>query len=488
MLIRSRIAFNRLSIPNEKFALYARIFVGHDASTTKKLFQIRKLSILGANLQSSQIFSALQLKTFTDAEILSVYNKHRSTEGGLTKIEIRKLVRNIAPGKYSDEDIERFTSQLMHSMNKSRTGIVSAEEFNANIKFRAEQIDPRIWTPALSFIFAGISLGIVVPCMPILVQELHIPPSEFGLVVSIVGVAKLLGNIPAAHYVETLGRKPTMVGGLILCSLGLGGISLCLLPGFGTPWLLMCRFITGLGVSFYSSGAYMFMTDISTPLNRTRTVSPIMASFSAGMAMGPALGGFMIGYGGLSSTYFTVGGLFATLTVFNHMVLLETKPSPPTITIDTPNNPPSLSEESARTNKPTGTPSVFSGFQTSYVGWRSLLQRPEVFNVTMLSIGTSVASSAAQMTMLPLFLVGPQFSMSPYEVGGTFAFISVVSVLGSFPSAWLADKVGKVPCIVAGEKEKSGGRQCGCRMSLRHMPSSFSLSRCCPFPYCSLFC
>lgn len=38
----------------------------------------------------------------------------------------------------------------------------------------------------------------------------------------------------------------------------------------------------------------MFMSDISTPLNRTRTLAPVMAGFSAGAALGPAAGGVLI--------------------------------------------------------------------------------------------------------------------------------------------------------------------------------------------------
>ena len=60
--------------------------------------------------------------------------------------------------------------------------------------------------------------------MPLLVSELSIPASEFGLVVSAFGLSKLLGNFPSGYFVEKLGRKPSMVFGLGMCGVGLGAL------------------------------------------------------------------------------------------------------------------------------------------------------------------------------------------------------------------------------------------------------------------------
>ena len=67
-------------------------------------------------------------------------------------------------------------------------------------------------------------MGILIPCMPLLVSQLNIPPSEFGLVVSAFGLSKLIGNIPSGYFVEKYGRKPSMMVGLGMCGVGLGSI------------------------------------------------------------------------------------------------------------------------------------------------------------------------------------------------------------------------------------------------------------------------
>lgn len=66
--------------------------------------------------------------------------------------------------------------------------------------------------------------------MPILVQTIGMPPSVFGLV-AVFGASKMFDNIPSAYFVETYGRKPVMVAAL--CGLGIGGVGLTLVDGFG---------------------------------------------------------------------------------------------------------------------------------------------------------------------------------------------------------------------------------------------------------------
>lgn len=115
-----------------------------------------------------------------------------------------------------------------------------------------------------------------------------------------------------------------MVSGLVLCATGIGGLSLALYPGLGVPYLLMCRLCTGFGVSAFTAGAFMYLADISTKLNRARTMAPAMASFQSGTALGPAIGGFLIENVGIEYTYAVVGLLFASLSVVNHFLLPET--------------------------------------------------------------------------------------------------------------------------------------------------------------------
>jgi predicted MFS family arabinose efflux permease len=63
----------------------------------------------------------------------------------------------------------------------------------------------------------------------------------------------------------------------------------------------------------------------STPLNRARTLVPLTASFSAGMALGPAFGGFLANHVGVSNTFLTVGTGYLIIMMVNRALLNETK-------------------------------------------------------------------------------------------------------------------------------------------------------------------
>jgi MFS family permease len=79
------------------------------------------------------------------------------------------------------------------------------------------------------------------------------------LVISAFGLSKLIGNIPSGYLVEKYGRKAMLVSGLAMCGVGIGSIGLTLMPDFGTPWLVGCRFASGLGVSAFVAGVFIFV-------------------------------------------------------------------------------------------------------------------------------------------------------------------------------------------------------------------------------------
>mmetsp|Transcript_11974 Transcript_11974/g.22222 ORF Transcript_11974/g.22222 Transcript_11974/m.22222 type:complete len:84 (-) Transcript_11974:944-1195(-) len=69
------------------------------------------------------------------------------------------------------------------------------------------------------------------------------------------------------------------------------------------------------------------MSDVSTPLNRASTFSPLMSAFAAGMALGPAIGGILHDAWRIHSTFFTVGLSYGVAALWNHVNVRETKRS-----------------------------------------------------------------------------------------------------------------------------------------------------------------
>jgi len=218
--------------------------------------------------------------------------------GYLDREEVKRLLHSMDVGK--DQQLD----SVMLYFDTDKDGRISLEEFEEKIKKIASAIDPRVYTLAASMMIVGSSVGVIIPVMPILVQELGMTTSEFGLVISAFGLSKLLGNVPAAFLVEKYGRRPCLIVSLLGIGTAVGGIAFV-----HNVWgLAAARFGTGLGVSVYIAASTMYNTDISNPLNRARTLAPVMAGFSAGMAIGPAIGGALVSYIGVHPTFLATGG------------------------------------------------------------------------------------------------------------------------------------------------------------------------------------
>lgn len=93
-----------------------------------------------------------------------------------------------------------------------------------------------------------------------------------------------------------------------------------------------------------------------------------------------------------------------------------------------------------------------NSFGSAFTSWRTLLHdpNPQIRDTVALNGLFWFTLSGAQMTLLPLLMVSPAYSLSAYEIGGSFAFMSMISFISSQPLAYAADRYGKVPNILLG--------------------------------------
>lgn len=415
----------------------------------------------------SDLFKLLQLRTFDAKEIETSFHllqQANPVDENDTKHSEKAITVNATKGLerlYHQEAVEPSAKSLATFRKLLSTEQISTTELNlvdytTHIQSLGEKLDRRIISIGTSFLLTGVSVGIIIPCMPLLVNELALPPSDMGIVVAAFGLSKLLANMPSAHFVEKYGRKPAIETGLVLCGVGVAAIGLTLLPGFGSNWLIGCRFLSGVGVSAFLAGGFMFVSDISTALNRTRTIAPVMASFHAGSALGPALGGVLVQHAGLAATYGTVGALFLVIAASNHFTMMETKPQFFTPPASTGSTEPST----------TAAVAMKSGFKEQFhattSSWKELAAMPALRDVIAMNGVFWFVWSGAQLTLLPLFLVSNgAYSLSPAELGGFFAVASIVSFLSAQPVAYVADKHSKIGTFMTGL-----GLASGCIMAL----------------------
>lgn len=331
-------------------------------------------------------------------------------------------VSNNTPG-IQRADLQRRISELATKIDTNRTIPISA-----------------------SMVLVGSSVGIIIPIMPYVVSNLGLTAGQFGMVVSSFALAKLFANVPAAVLVERHGRKPYLVHSLVIISMGVGGIGLAT----QLEHLILCRTLTGLGVSLLSTAATLAIADCSTPLNRARTMAPMMSGFAAGTALGPAVGGLLADRIGIQSTFYLVGGMYLVVASINQMFLSETKMVPEKERIF-PWEQSTAGRKRRQRRLKKEKQSMSSSIQGAVSQWRPLMADNKVRNVALMNGFYWVALSGSQMTLLPLILTDAAgLAMSPTNVGEIYMGMSLVQVVCNPVMASFVDKMGKVPGIVAG--------------------------------------
>lgn len=394
---------------------------------------VRRMISKTSKVDRRLVFQSLGIKNFSAEELTHAYKSLRGAKECLHISHVEHWVRSSSGGSLSDEDVTNRAVAIIGKKGvQDAEGNISYEKFERRMRELGEHIDPRVYQFAVSYFLTGTSVGIVIPCMPLIVQQLQVSPTDFGFIVSTFAFAKLISNVPFGKYVESIGRKPVFLAGLGMCAAGIGGLGLALLPGFGMPWIVTCRFITGVGVSGFLAGATMYITDISTALNRTRTNMPVHTGFTAGTAIGPFMGGVLIDSIGLTATYASVGAMIGAITALNWVALTETKLAQQYVTNE---------DKTSDTNS----------FQEALQAWPALLSSSSTLrNIVLLHGVYWMVYAGAQLTLLPLAMIGPQLQLSASSIGLCFASMSVTSVLCSYPLAYMADKFGKMRLVYAG--------------------------------------
>ena len=377
---------------------------------------------------AAQVFSALKLSKFSESELHDAFDRADANHDDvLDKTELRSLIMDVKGHQLSERQIDEFTDALWEYEMKgggasSKDGITEPQ-FKERTKALAETLDPRVKSIGAMFAAAGLSIGIIMPVMPQLVEQLSISTSEYGLIIGAFAGVKMMGNIPAATLVDKFGRKNILTVSIAIIGSSMAGI------GVASEFqeLAMCRACTGMGVAGFMTAATMYLSDISTPLNRARTLAPPSVAFSAGASIGPAIGGVLADSMGIPFTFFTVGASFGLISLANQMFMPE-----PSQTISVQQKESKEDEESA---------SVIEK-------WKTLMGDPRIRDITMLQCGYWFVLSGSQMTLMPLMLVGDQFQMSASHIGGVFAASSVISMVCTPLSAKVLDSVGQMRAVV----------------------------------------
>jgi predicted MFS family arabinose efflux permease len=156
---------------------------------------------------------------------------------------------------------------------------------------------------------------ILSPLGAMLMQELHVSPAQFGLVVSAYAFSAAISGLVAAGFADRFDRKKLLLffySGFVL------GTVLC---GFAPSYALLlgARTVTGLFGGVIGSISMAIIADLFPLTMRGRVMGFVMTAFSASQILGIPLGLYLSNAWGWHAPFLMVAGVsFAVgLVIFN---------------------------------------------------------------------------------------------------------------------------------------------------------------------------
>lgn len=182
-------------------------------------------------------------------------------------------------------------------------------------------------TPALSFIFITllidiIGLGIIIPVLPKLIQELTTctiseAAKYGGWLMFAYAIMQFLFSPVLGGLSDKYGRRPVLL--ISLFGFGLDYLFLAFAPSI--TWLFIGRILAGVaGASITTATAYI--ADISTPEKRAQNFGIVGMAFGIGFIIGPVLGG-LLGQFGTRVPFFTAAGITLLNWLYGFFILPE---------------------------------------------------------------------------------------------------------------------------------------------------------------------
>lgn len=170
----------------------------------------------------------------------------------------------------------------------------------------------------LNLFIAFLGIGLVIPVLPTLMNELQISGTIVGYLTAAFAIAQLIVSPLAGKAVDKYGRKIMIVIGLFIF-----GISEFLFGlGKTIEVLFISRVLGGISAAFIMPAVTAFIADITTMETRPKALGYMSAAISTGFIIGPGIGGFLADFGTRVPFYFA-GALGTTAAILSIILLRE---------------------------------------------------------------------------------------------------------------------------------------------------------------------
>jgi MFS transporter, DHA1 family, tetracycline resistance protein len=179
--------------------------------------------------------------------------------------------------------------------------------------------DKRLWIIFLIIFVNLLGFGIILPLMPYYVESFGAGAITIGLIAATYSLFQIISAPILGELSDKFGRRP-----ILLISIGGTALSFWILGiAHSIPALFLSRIIDGATGGNIST-AQAYIADVTTKENRTQGMGMMMAAFSLGFILGPALGGILSVYG-YSVPAFVAGVVALIATILTYFFLPESR-------------------------------------------------------------------------------------------------------------------------------------------------------------------
>ncbi len=155
---------------------------------------------------------------------------------------------------------------------------------------------PKLWTrdfilvSFINFVLIVVFYLLVVVIGSYAIEQLHASVSQSGLVVGMFIIGVLTGRLAVGQFIDRLGRKRSMLAGLVLATTAV----LFYYVEAGIGFLIATRFLHGVAIGVAATAAATMVTDLIPLSRRGEGIGYFSMSSSLATAIGPFIGIYMM--------------------------------------------------------------------------------------------------------------------------------------------------------------------------------------------------
>ncbi|MEJ2151446.1 MAG: MFS transporter [Gemmatimonadota bacterium] len=149
-----------------------------------------------------------------------------------------------------------------------------------------------------------VSIGLLIPTLPLYVRDLGGSPVDVGLVVGVFSFGVLVVRPVVGRLLDTRGRRVVLILGSALAAV-MAPLYLWLTA---VALLVAVRVVHGVGLSAFTGGWVTMVTDLSPPERRTEFMGYLSAATTLAFAVGAPVGIEIASRAGYPALFLTVSG------------------------------------------------------------------------------------------------------------------------------------------------------------------------------------